>query len=94
MTRYAIIDNPSGYIWGVTDAADPIDACRKIDQEIGGETREYDTVPRFSFGNEAGYHVYEVPADYNVDDGQSEREIARLETEGTLVGRVSYRAEA
>jgi hypothetical protein len=90
MTRYALIDNYSGYIWGVANATSAIDAARVVDTDIGGDPREYEEVSRFDFANSSGYHVYEVPAGYDVDDGQSRNEIARLEEVGRHVACISF----
>jgi hypothetical protein len=78
ITRYAIIDNHSGFIWGITDAKTPIDACATIDAEIGGELREYEEVSLLAATT--GYHVYQVPADFDVNDGQDQDEIDRVST--------------
>jgi hypothetical protein len=78
MTTYAIIDNASGYVWGVTAADSPIDACLTIDADIGTDPREYEQKARPDFANECGYHVYEAPAGFEVADGQSEDEIDRV----------------
>ncbi len=42
VNRYAVIDNPSGYVWGVVNADSPLDACNRIDAEVGGEARTYE----------------------------------------------------
>lgn len=75
MANYALIDNASGYVWGVTQAETPSEACRKIDHQNGSDDRTYEEVSRFSFSNESGYHVHEVPDDFEVEDGQDEAAI-------------------
>jgi len=79
LRRYAIIDNASGFVWGVANATSPIEACRVIDAEIGGlDNPKYAVVWRLD-GNETGYAVYAVPADFDVTDGQDEVQIAATE---------------
>jgi len=77
MTKtFALIDNASGYVWGVTTAEDPISACRAIDESCKEYGRSYEEVSRI---NRSGYIVYAVPAGFAVEDGQSERDITRVE---------------
>jgi len=77
MQHYVIIDHHSGFVWGETDARDPISACAIIDREISpGIEREYET----GRINRDGYHVFIAgPGWTPVDDGQSADEIARVE---------------
>lgn len=81
--RYALIDNSSGFVWWVGDAADPINACELADKEIdAGEAldRTYEETTKFGLAtNESGYFVYEVGADFDVDDGQSRKSIAAVD---------------
>ncbi|MBM1170192.1 hypothetical protein [Microvirga arabica] len=85
-TRYALIDNCSGYLWGVTEACDPVAACARLDNMIGGESRMYEDQPGMhaSTASEEGYHVYEIPADFVDDDklrdGQDNEAIALVES--------------
>jgi len=76
---YALIDNASGYVWGVTQAADPITACQIIDTQNKSPDWLYTEVNRFSFSNESGYHVYEVPHGFDVDDGSDAAAISAVE---------------
>ena len=76
--RYALIDNNSGYVFGVVDASNPVEAAKILDQKIGDGSREYEEAGRPDFSNETGYHVYHAPADFEVDDGQNEKEIAAV----------------
>lgn len=78
MTRFALIDNHSGFVWGVTDAASAIDACRQIDADLGEYGREYEEVPRFDASNDTGYYVHQAPAGWDCDDGQDEAAIAEV----------------
>lgn len=80
MTKtFAIIDDYSGFVWGVIAAADPITACRLIDEDCKEYGRSYEEVSSFSGSNAAGYHVYEVPHGFTVNDGQNANEIAAVE---------------
>lgn len=94
MTRYALIDNPSGYVWYLTDAATPKEACEIADREIGGEPSQYDYVPRFDFSNQAGYRVFEVPPGFDIKDGQDEAEIERVVTVGREVACIACKRPA
>ena len=80
MTRFALIDHYSGYIYGVTDAKSAVDACRTVDAEIGGaDDREYEEAyPSEMASNVGGYHVHEVPAGWDCEDGQDEKMIAEV----------------
>ena len=74
MTNFAIIDNFSGFVWGVVEADDAISACAKMDADISGEPREYD----YGLNGDQGYIVFEAPAGFDVTDGQDEAEIERV----------------
>lgn len=80
MTRYALIDNYTGFVWGVTDASDPIEACALVDAETGDTDRQYDTYPARLLERESrsGYRIHKVPDDFDVEDGQNEDEIERV----------------
>lgn len=67
--RYAVIDIASGYVWGVADATSPVEAAQLVDQEIGGEPRTYEEVPRGEVSS-ATYAVHEAPAGFAVADGR------------------------
>lgn len=80
MTRYAIIDKCSGFVWGVVDADDPIDACRKQDLSTRDFDREYEEVHASElFVNDSGYAVYLAPDAFQVDDGQKQEAIDTVE---------------
>ncbi len=80
MTRYALIENNCGFVWGVVDADTPIAACMKVDESLGELDREYSEVSRADlFVNEASYHVYEAPAGFDVTDGQDAEQIASVQ---------------
>ena len=72
MSRFALIDIYSGFVWGVTDAASPIDAARAVDTALNETDREYiehgpnSGAERSGIG---GYVVYEAPEGYDVEDG-------------------------
>ncbi len=80
MTRYAIIDKNSGFVWGVLDGDDPIDACRKLDISTKDFDREYEDVGHSDlFINDGGYVVYLAPDGFDVDDGQDREAINAVE---------------
>lgn len=87
-THYVLIDAYSGFVWGEADAANPIEACRIVDEHIGGEPREYEEQ---RLDGQQGYFVYRAPADWTaVDDGQSQREIERV-TALPLAAQVAFK---
>jgi hypothetical protein len=80
MTKFAVIDEHSGYVWGVTKAADAIEACRILDADAGEHGRTYTDIGRGArFDGRSGYHVYRAPDDFTIDDGQDEDQIASVE---------------
>jgi hypothetical protein len=89
--HYVLIEGHSGFVWEETDATDPIEACRLIDQRIGGEAEHYEIAPRHDWINGSGYFVYETPADWKpVENGQDPEEIERVEALN-CVAKVTYR---
>lgn len=77
--RFALIDNASGFVWGVVDADTPVAACSKLDESLGEFGREYSEVSRSDlFANSTAYHVHEAPAGFDVDDGQNDDQIAKV----------------
>lgn len=97
MPRYAIIDHNSGYVWGVTDAANPAEACGLIDDEVDpGNIRSYETHGPNSGalrGGGNGYHVHEVPNGFDVTDGQDPAQINAVERH-KLVAQVTISDES
>jgi hypothetical protein len=76
MPRYALIDNCSGFIWGVVEAKDPVSAANAVDREVGVyHPRQYEEVLRPRYSNESGYLVYQAHDGLEVLDGSSPREI-------------------
>lgn len=77
MTHYALIESNSGYFWGSAIAETPIEACKKIDNDVCGRKREYEET---TVGSGDAYYVYEVPADFDFGngDGQSPDLIERI----------------
>lgn len=71
MTRYAIVDVHSGYIWGVQDAANEIEACRLMDENLGEYDRKYEH-------GQGGYMVFIAPTDFECDNGQDEGKIEQV----------------
>lgn len=80
MTRYILIDNASGYIWGETNAETPEEACRLVDYSIDrSNSRTYFEAYSLD-SNESGYHVYEAPERFpEIEDGQNLEEIMAVE---------------
>ena len=86
--HYVLIDAYSGFVWEEADATDPIEACRIVDEKVGGEARSYE---REHLHGQNGYYVYEAPADWTpVEDGQSQSEIERVQAL-PLVAQVAFR---
>lgn len=102
MAQYIIQDAYTGYIWGDTRdfdgavyAADGIvDACRKLDEIIGGaDGREYEEVSRLD--GDSGYAVYRVDINGSeavtvVHDGQDRETINAVMKCCDLVGYVQW----
>ncbi len=75
MTRYALLDNNSGLVWGIVDANTPADACRRVDEDFGEPGRTYMELLTRAGSTEGAYEVYEVPADFDVRDGATQEAI-------------------
>ena len=93
MTRYILIDTFSGYVWGDTadldchEPADPIAACRTLDEELGISGRNYFEV---SASDQASYEVKEAPDGFPpVIDGRDPETIDRV-AELPTVARIAY----
>jgi hypothetical protein len=80
MTRYAIIDENSGFVYGIEDADDPIAACDAMGRKLGEYDSAYEDIGCARFDGRSGYHVYEAPADYQCRDGQDDAEIALVQS--------------
>ena len=102
MAHYIIQDAYTGYIWGDTrdfdgavyDGESIVDACRKLDEIVGGEPREYEEVSRLS--GDSGYIVYRVDIKGSeavtvVHDGQDKGTIEAVERDCDLVGYVEWK---
>jgi hypothetical protein len=99
MTRYILVDNNSGYIWG--DSADfaphgdiggAADAARLLDEGLGTTGRAYELLGRNPCTTCTGYDVYlsELGTDVLpvVHDGQDEEAIAAVQTGCQYLGFV------
>jgi len=76
MTRFAIIESFTGYVWGVVDAEDAVAACRALDLEVRPADYPSLTYEEGSrFDGRDGYLVHEAPAGFEVFDGQDKAEI-------------------
>jgi hypothetical protein len=79
MTRYILIDNGSGYVWGEANAETPEEACRIVDAHVGAYDRTYFEAYSLA-SNESGYHVYEVRDNFpEIEDGQDLETIMAVE---------------
>jgi hypothetical protein len=78
--HYVLIDEHSGYVWGEAVAADPVAACRAVDERLGETERVYEDIGGGArFAGRSGYHVYEAPAGFpSVLDGQNPDEVSRV----------------
>ena len=74
--RFATIDLNSGFVWWIGDAEDPADACARSHAETGNTQAEF-VECRGTDG--ATYAVHEVPAGFDVEDGQQADAIAATE---------------
>jgi hypothetical protein len=89
MSRFILIDNSSGYIWG--DSADldgkifsgtPMEFAAALDAHIGVHGRTYEEVGHHALAsNETGYHAYRADVGGSkafpvVQDGQDREMIA------------------
>jgi hypothetical protein len=81
--NFALIDNCSGFVWYVGQAETPEAACSIADRETGnysGSTvSQYEPAHRLD-SNESGYIVFAAPNGFTVQDGQSDVEIAVVQT--------------
>jgi hypothetical protein len=80
MTRYVMIDENSGYVWGDAVGSDPVEACRALDAKCGEHERIYDDIGWESFNGRSGYHVYLAPEEFtDCGDGQDPQYIKMVE---------------
>jgi len=75
--NYALIDNASGYVWGVYSAESPESACAAATLDTGMEPATYESAYQLA-SNEGGYLVYAAPDGFSVNDGQNAEEIAAV----------------
>jgi hypothetical protein len=86
MTKFATIELYTGYVWWVGEADDALDACHQSHAESGNDPLDFEEVYESETNDTAGgYAVYEVPADFDVTDGQDANQIAATESH-CLVG--------
>lgn len=102
MAHYIIQDAFTGYIWGDTrdfngevyTADGVVDACRKLDDIIGGaDDREYDVVDQLD--SDSGYLVYSVDINgseaVSVDHGGQDQDyIEAVQNECVFEGFVQW----
>jgi hypothetical protein len=89
MTRFILVDNASGYVWGDSaDLASRVSACdtpiltaAALDASLGEPWRAYEEVAQRALAsNETGYHVYRAPASFPTGiDGQDPAVIEAVE---------------
>ena len=73
MTRFAILESNSGYVWGVVDAESALEACMACDAEYGGRPEAGHYEPASYSDLRATRGVYDVrvaPAGFDVIGGQ------------------------
>jgi len=91
MTRYAMIDSHTGYIWGVEDAPSPVAACAQMDRSVdpsAAESRTYREIA--ASDSDDHYLVYDASGlSVEVTDGQDEAQIAAVEAL-PLVTRIAF----
>ena len=81
MSRFALIELNSGFIWHVCDAESPEAACCSADREADYTRQhgEYQEISRSDLRTSAGgYAVHQAPACYVCDDDQDADEIAEV----------------
>lgn len=89
MARYILIDEHSGFVWGDIVAADPIAACRTIDEGFGEHGRIYKEIGHASFDGCPGYRVHEAPADFLDATGNWDEALMAVVAALPLVERVA-----
>lgn len=75
MTRFALIDLDSGYVWGVYDADTPAAACQMSDRDNKAAPRTYTDTYRSQISGKSGFAVHAAPAGFDINDGQNSDEI-------------------
>ena len=94
MSRYAILETNTGYVWGVETAASPIDACRQLDRSIGEHGLTYEEAPAGAlYTTEGLYDVRVAPDGFDVVDGQDRAAIADVNAMPTAALVRSYSDE-
>ena len=92
MTKLAAIDISSGFVWGISSHTDLIEAAKDVTEQCDGGagiSDEYNFEITPTAGH-SGYAFYRVADNFDVSDGQSQREIEAT-TAHPIVGYVSMR---
>ena len=77
--QYTLVDNASGFIWWQGKALNSIAACQAACESLApGDTYDFWHVHSLA-RNETGYHVYETPDSFVVEDGAHQEATAMLE---------------
>lgn len=65
--RYAIVNHANGQLWGCEEADAPLKACEQLQAKVGTPSpEELDDVGTHTLdGSDEGFHVYEIPADFD-----------------------------
>jgi len=83
MTRFAILESNSGYLWGVVDAESALAACTAVDAYCGANRGDgaYESVCESELRTTRGvYDVRTAPAGFKLhQDGQDLDAIAAVE---------------
>ena len=81
MQRFAVLESNTGFVWGVIDAENALQACSALDAEIGDQSNagHYEEVSASELRTSRGrYDVRLAPEGFNVQDGQDRDVIAAV----------------
>ena len=92
LTRYALIDSHTGYVWGIATAESPEAACAVVDRDVDpseGYARGYETITARDRSRDH-YLVYDATTlTGEIGDGQDDETIDRVSAL-PLVARVGF----
>jgi hypothetical protein len=82
MTRYAVIEINSGYIWAVVNARTALEACAAADRAAGSEDRLDGHHYEVGYRGDANltYDVRVAPDDFDEPNGQDQKAIDTVDT--------------
>lgn len=83
MPTFAMIEQHTGYVWGVETAPNPIAACRQMDEAQGETGRTYEEGEASDFRvqgvGRSAFAVHHAPEGFDISDGQHKDSIAAVE---------------